>query len=428
MLISRDIIRKDMVYCKHETDEHAFDTINNMTNGFKHMLHDAGAKKGDLVTLAIIYVNLEHISALMACAELGLRVIILDAPATKYSLPYTKLAIHGPAKFCIDDKKGTGLYGGLHQRMIETYSDEIVEVSGLSMYDGLSDFSPGYEVNEDDPFIVSSTSGSTKQSRKIEFSHKECYEISKRAIDIFKFKSDSRVVHTRNLHHASALFTHTLPALMESKFHYCRPIPDKLAFESHSSNGLNQMAVENKFTHMMMANEDSLNWFFEHTRRPFKKPLILNMSGFTLEKKYTNWAKKYNVEFLSHYGSIDTAIPLLVNHVTSKTDPSEIGDGYLGKAPDNYYSISLNNGEPRVMCPLWSEPRKMDDVLRYDSDTGKFYHVGRSANEQIEWYLNEAKRLNVNMDKFFQDTKINMEQLRGHIHEIKKGYNTKKSA
>jgi acyl-coenzyme A synthetase/AMP-(fatty) acid ligase len=417
MLISRNIIRKDIVY---KDDENAFDNISKLTVQFKNMLFDAGATKGDLVTLGIIYVSEQHISALMACAELGLRVILLDAPATKQSLKYTKLAIHGPADFCIDDDKGTRLYGGLHQKMIETYSKKVLKCQALEMYEDAEDFSPGYDITEDDPFIVSSTSGSTRQSRMVEFSHKECYEISKRAIDIFRFTSDSKVLHTRNLHHASALFTHLFPALMTCKTHYYRPIPDKLSFEVNDSTGLNALIFRDGYTHLMVSNEDMLKWFFENTRRTFKQRLLINMSGFTLDRKYTNWAKKYNVEFISHYGSIDTAIPLLVNRVTPQTKPDEIGDGYLGKAPDKYYSITLNSGEPRIMCPLWSEPRKMDDVLRYDNDTGKFYHVGRTANEQIEWYLNEAKRLNVNMDKFFQDTKINMEQLRGHIHEIKK--------
>jgi acyl-CoA synthetase (AMP-forming)/AMP-acid ligase II len=414
MLITRDIIRKDIVYKK---DEDAFNTISNMTNSFKHMLNDAGAKKGDLVTLGIIYVNTMHVSALMACAELGLRVILLDAPATQESLPYTKLAIHGPADFCIDDEKSTNIYRGLHQKMIETYSKNIIKVSSMIMYEDCDDFKPDYDVSEDDPFIVSSTSGSTRQSRKVEFSHKEVYQISKRAIDIFKFKPDSKVLQTRNLHHASALFTHLFPALMTCKYHYNRAIPDKLAFEADDSSGLNALIQRDKYTHIMVSNEDMLNWLFANARRRYRETLIINMSGFALDNKFIHHCKKYNVEFLSHYGSIDTAIPLLVNHVTKDTKSLE--NGYLGKTPDNYYHITLNKGQPIIDCELWDEPRKMDDILRFED--GKFFI--KSRKETSGRYLMELLRdcpEEINLDLFFQDTKLNMEQLRGHIHEIKK--------
>lgn len=414
MLITRNIIRKDIVFRK---DENAFQTISNRTNLFKHQLMHYGARKGDLVALSIIYVNIDHVAALMACAELGLRVIILDAPATKQSIKYTKLAIHGPADFCIDDEKSSGIYDGLHNRMIRENCRKILRTKELIMYEGLGDVNPWY-VEEDDPFIVSSTSGSTKQSRKVEFSHKEVYEISRRAIRIFKFNKDSRVVHTRNLHHASALFTSLFPALMASKIHWYRPIPDRAEFESHPSDGITRFIKSRGYTHVMMANEASLQWFFDSCKEPFTRPVIINMSGFTLDNRYIEYCKKYNVEFISHYGSIDTAIPLLVNHVRS--DTAVIPEGFLGKAPDNYYNITLNNGQPIVDCDLWDKPRKMDDVLRFDEETQSFYHAGRKENEQYEFYLNEAKRLEVDISLFFQDTKINMEQLRGHIHEIKK--------
>lgn len=401
-------------------DDKAFEIITQMTNSFKHMLLDANAEKGDLIAIGIINVDMIHISALMACAELGLRVIILDAPATRESLPYTKLAIHGPADFYIDDGKSSNIYNGLHSRMLDLYGGRRIHTQYLNMYLDAEDILPGWDVHEDDPFVVSSTSGSTKRSRKIEFSHKETYEISKRAIDIFQWDVESGAFHSRNLHHASALFTHLLPSLMTCKYHFDRAIPDKLSFEVLNSSGVNEVLHEGKYTHIMIPNEDTLNWLFRNTRKSFRRPVTINMSGFTLDEKYQHWAKKYNVNFISHYGSIDTAIPLLVNYVDRDTDRKDIGNGYLGKAPDNYYSITLNNGQPIVMCRLWSEPRKMDDVLRFEPETQKFYHVGRAENESWRYYSNEAERLGINLDLFFQDTKLNMEQLRGHIHEVKK--------
>jgi hypothetical protein len=61
----------------------------------------------------------------------------------------------------------------------------------------------------------------------------------------------------------------------------------------------------------------------------------------------------------------------------------------------------------------------MDDILRFED--GKFFI--KSRKETSGRYLMELLRdcpEEINLDLFFQDTKLNMEQLRGHIHEIKK--------
>ena len=71
-----------------------------------------------------------------------------------------------------------------------------------------------WKVNPEDTLLVSSTSGTTRPSRPVLFSHKEVMGISKRNIPIFKFDKNSRVCHSRNLHHASALLTSLLPSLM----------------------------------------------------------------------------------------------------------------------------------------------------------------------------------------------------------------------
>ena len=84
------------------------------------------------------------------------------------------------------------LYGeGLHGKMIREYSKELIDARELKLKStkGMDYIN---EVSEDDIFIISSTSGSTKPSRKVEFTHKEVYAIAKRNIDIFKLKSDTK--------------------------------------------------------------------------------------------------------------------------------------------------------------------------------------------------------------------------------------------
>ena len=90
-------------------------------NKIKNLLLETGARKGDIVTINIMVVNIRHVAAIFACAELGLPLIILNSPATKESLPFTKLALHGPSAWHIyDSENPTNLvYDGLHDEFMK---------------------------------------------------------------------------------------------------------------------------------------------------------------------------------------------------------------------------------------------------------------------------------------------------------------------
>ena len=372
-------------------------------NKVKNLLRDAGAVKGDLVTISILVVNDLHIASIFACAEMGLRIIILDSPATLESLPYTKLALHGPSKFYIYDSVGddtTFVYNGLHDEMLRRYGGIPIDAS--------QDASNEYfevEVYPHDPFLMSSTSGTTKPSRPVLFSHKEVYSISKRAIDIFKFDDNSRVCHTRNLHHASAMLTSLFPSLMSTKQHSYWPIGHDLSVDGRALLiGYRHMHRLN-LTHMMIPNKATLLDFLESIDKPFDNTLNINMCGFSLDQSFVELAERYNVEFHSHYGSIDTAIPLLVNFVNKD---SVVKENSLGVLPDDFYKTTLENGRMKVEHEWWDEPRYMDDELEMIDGQYIIYPKQRSDLELPKGF---------DITPFFQDTKINYEQLRGHLND-----------
>jgi len=369
----------------------------------KNCLRDAGAKKGDLVTISILIVNELHIASIFACAEMGLKVIILDSPATRESLPYTKLALHGPSQFYIHDslEDTRDIYGGLHDEMIDRYGGKAVDVR----QDGSEEYFY-VDVSPDDPFLLSSTSGTTKPSRPILFSHKEVYEISKRNVDVFGFENDSVVCHSRNLHHASALLTSLLPALMKCERHLYIPIGHDLSGEDHLLlQGYNYIQNMNT-THIMIPNKVTLIDFLETLNEPFKRTLNINMCGFTLNRIFVKLAKEYNVCFQSHYGSIDTAIPLLINRVDKD---SVVVPNSLGVLCDDFYKTTLENGRMKVEHPFWDAPRYMDDHIEMVEDQ---YVLMSSRTVDID--IPEG----FDLTPFSQDTKINYEQLRGHLHTI----------
>ena len=399
-MINRDIINEFIDYDNHDRVK-----IDSLINRWKQLLHKRGAAQGDLVAIAILNVNVWHVSALFACAEMGLRVLLLDAPAHKDSLPYTKIARFGPARFCIDDGSGRTLYDGLHQKMITEYSDEILTPKDASDQPNQN---IDTDVSPDTPFLVSSTSGTTKFSRKIEFTQQEVYEMSERNIDIFRFKKESTVLHTKNMHHASAMITDLIPSLMVSDRHYSMTLADRNDWHPRNVMEINRFIVKHRVTHMIVPNRDVLKWLLSMNVR-YLYTVNMNMSGFTMGREFVEMAEKHNIRFIQHYGSIDTAIPLMVRYVTSET--KEQRDNCLGQIPDYEYIVDVNrfDGRLTVMKPGWIEPKVMGDHVEFDDKTCRYYHVGRTEESDLE--IPE----DLDLTPFYQDTKINMDQLRGFL-------------
>ena len=413
-LINRHILN-DNINFDSKTKEELIHEIKKWKMLFRE---NYNVRKGEVVAISILDVTHYHLSCLLACAELGLKVFIIDAPATKESLPYTKLALHGPADYCVHHEfMGDDLYEGLHGQMIREYSKELIDTREL-VFKEPKDFEMPDNVSEDDIFMISSTSGSTKPSRKIEFTHKEVYEMSKRNIDIFKFKPETKVLHTKNMHHASAMICTLLPSIMVSEYHRSFTLPQNLDWIS-DVNILKQMISNEQYRinpkggyHMTVPNQQILEFLLTSVFPSFKNKTVISMCGFTLPEEYIDIAKKYNLEFISHYGSIDTGIPLLVNYLDENT---EYRSDCLGVSPDDFYDIQVSSTtNASVGCQLWSEDRILDDILYIEDNL--YFLKGRVENPNTVFDIPD----DLDLDKFYQDTKLNMEQLRGHLKEIKK--------
>ena len=411
-LINRHILN-DNINFDSKTKEELIHEIKKWKMLFRE---NYNVRKGEVVAISILDVTHYRLSCLLACAELGLKVFIIDAPATKESLPYTKLALHGPADYCVHHEfMGDELYDGLHGQMIRDYSKELIDTREL-VFKEPKDFEMPDDISEDDIFMISSTSGSTKPSRKIEFTHKEVYEMSRRNIDIFKFKPETKVLHTKNMHHASAMICTLLPSIMVSEYHRSFTLPQNLDWIS-DVNILKQMISNEQYRinskggyHMTVPNQMIFEFLLKSVFPSFKNKTIISMCGFTLPEEYIDIAKTFNLEFISHYGSIDTGIPLLVNYLDENT---EYRSDCLGVPPDDFYDIQVSpSTNASVGCQLWSEDRILDDILYVEDNL--YFLKGRVENANTVFDIPD----DLDLDKFYQDTKLNMEQLRGHLKEI----------
>jgi hypothetical protein len=427
-MITRDLLNKNIEY-----DGVGYDDICSLVNRWKSILvNKYGAKRGQILTNAVIKLNLNHIAINIAAGELGMRLLIMDKPVDETTIHMTKMALFGPSDITIDCEQ---IRWHPHDKMVNDYSKIVIGEEEIDLWE---DATPvPFLTKPDDVYLIASTSGSTKVSRPVYFTHKEAYEISKRNISVFKFDADSRPLHFRNLHHASSLFTYMLPSLMICDVHKSAYIFNTWQEPQSISE---EFLIPYNITHIMCANLwDVSSVFRSLSSNPTTNKLFINISGFAVTKPVAEYAKKYNIEFISHYGSIDTGIPLIVNYVDRDYD-FEVGK--LGVVVDDFYHLEPDNGITRVSCNLWDSPRILQDNL--DLRDGMWYYGGRKDKDPIETYiesvtpeytlvfddglrylaiwddtpLNKFDELGINMikaldkKKFTVETKVNVDQLR----------------
>ena len=130
-ILSRDIIAPDIAWMfgNNIFDEAWFD---RNINRIKHLMLDRGVQKGDTIVISILGVDPSHVASLIACAELGCKLFLLDTPATKESLPYTKIALHGGADWYIEAEQSThNAYGGLHGKLLKEYCGLSIDIQPM---------------------------------------------------------------------------------------------------------------------------------------------------------------------------------------------------------------------------------------------------------------------------------------------------------
>ena len=431
-------------------DDIGFDKTQfiSLVNRWKYLFRvKYGCKRGDIAAIAVMGMTCNHVAIIFALAELGATAIILDVPVSTKTMHKTKAALYAPLAFAIEDAGLRDLFGTIHHEMLKKYCNVIIDEKEIdSVTEELTE-----RFNEpSDILITSSTSGSTGTPKKILFTQEEVYKISKRNIDVFKFDENSRVAHTKNMHHASSLLTHSLPALMVSDNHWAGPMinmPKDLTPEillGLRRNKINRILLQNSFVIENFINSAKA------TGGKFEKTFLINVSGYVVPEIYVETCKELNVEFISHFGQINGAIPLLINHVT--VDSPWI-KGNLGVLPDDFYKVRDIQGHLSVACELWPEERLVDDKLEAimfngcdiymhkgtktemtsyelilqksttdyalftDPMTSKFVVVFWEQDQQLPPELLPLTHSVHHLDKmtFTTETKVNMEQLGAYI-------------
>lgn len=370
MIIDRQVINPNISYSGMNRDE-LFSLINRWKN---LLVTKYGAAKGQTLALAIIEVNANHVALIFAAAELGMKLLVITKPLVKETIHVTKMALFGPVDITVAQEF---MDGDPHEDMVIKYSKKLCREEEVDSFTDDRDI-PCEIVSPDDHLIFASTSGTTGTSKPVMFSHKEVYEISKRNIDVFGFKSDSVVVHTVSFHHASGILTFIMPSLMAVDKHFYGGIawqPVVMRTTYRPDEFVSRFIVQEKADMMLVTMPKAVTWLAEHIekyRDQINHKIKFNTSGVTLTEEFYEYAKTLPIELQSHYGSTETGIPLLVNHVTEE---SEYEQNYLGRQVDDFYRL---DGD-LVFCDLWDEPKSVPDKLRFEN--GRYYFEERFQDD-----------------------------------------------
>jgi len=221
-MINRNIINPDVNYQGHNRKE-----IFSLIDRWKKLLLQHDTKKGDVIALAIMSVNLNHVAAIFACAELGLKLFLFSRPISSETLHATKMGQFGPMDFTIVEEYMWD--EDYNRQMFERYGGKIIwqnEIDDIPECEEVL----GEEVGPDDVFLFASTSGTTGSSSPVYVTHKDFYETALRSAKVFNIQKESVLIHNMNMHHASAMMTYLIPGLMVADTHYYGQISDRTDF------------------------------------------------------------------------------------------------------------------------------------------------------------------------------------------------------
>lgn len=380
-MINRHIINPNINYSGLNRDR-----LFLLINKWKSLLLKKGASKGDVVALAIMSVNPNHVAAVFACAELGLRLFLFSRPISRETLHATKMGTFGPMDYTIVEEYMWN--EDYNREMFERYGGEIIWQSEVE--DCSDEESMSADVKPSDTFLFASTSGSTGTSKAVYVSHEDFHRTAVRSASVFNIQRDSRLVHNMNMHHASAMMTYLIPGLMFADTHFYGQVTDRDVFGdeiTYSPEEFVQFLLREKITHTMCGFPIMINLFaklIKQYKEQWSNKIIMNISGFTVPERFYQHAKETPFVFYSHYGAVDVnyGSPLLLNVVDEN---SEYEPNLLGTQPDDFFEVNFDDAGVFVTSELWEGGKRMSD--RLDKVGDMYYHIGRSewSGEYLKW-------------------------------------------
>ena len=385
-LITRDFIHPGFTLFNNDLS-FSKDKLINMIRYWKILLWEKyNIRRGSKIGIACLEVDAYHCSLIFACSELGCQIVLLDHPISKETIHKTKAALFAPIDLGIVDSLLVN--DQLHQKMLETYCNQIMHVSEFDTYkivdhDTYSAIADHIFCRVDDPLILASTSGTTSDSKPVLYNQEYTTQLAIRNSNIFNHKTNSNVIHTRNMHHASSLLLHFFPSVYACSTHWSKYV--NFNDVDHLTEFVS-LLVNKEINLCLLCNHYDLNLLISNLQKnniKFKHRIDFNISGFVLTSDLLAQIKNHNMTIVSTFGSVDTGVPVFINQIDKNSTVKFLSNGCIGYFPsDGFYKLTVINELVQIECPkFWKEPRFLSDRIKKHNDL--YYHLQRDNIIQL---------------------------------------------
>jgi acyl-CoA synthetase (AMP-forming)/AMP-acid ligase II len=338
-------------------------------------------RPGMKIGIAMQDVDPYHVSLIFAASELALELVQLDHPVNKFTIDKTKAALFAPIDIGIVDHALQ--QDELHQTMMQRYCRCLIDSSDFDQYT-IKDHALYSSVantifcKQNSVLLWASTSGTTSESKPVPYTQKYIANLSIRNSIIFNHTTDSKVMHTRNMHHASSLLIHFLPTIFACSEHWSKYVDYN---HNDQMSEFVDLLFAYKINFCMLFNIYHITNLFNALKKKklkFDHDIDFNISGFLLEKSLLAYVKEHNLSIVSTFGSIDTGVPVFVNCLRPDTDESSMTPGLIGYFPkDNFYKLKLVNNQVELACDHWAESKILNDKI--EERDGLYFYLQRDS-------------------------------------------------
>lgn len=349
-------------------------------------------KAGDKIGLGFVLTDIYYFGAIIAAAELGLKLIVLDVSSTKSATSdyFFPLDLFVSGHMLPPDK---------HQH----YSTSSLQTEFWHVCDQYYTESSGWQdcpirtsIDQDLVLLSCTSSGTTGRPKKVEHSHKFLFNVSDRNCRLLKFQGN--VMHVRNLHHGSSITTYFLPALMSDQCtgHYVFNLESELQIAE-----LVQYCANHNINHIQLPYINFAEQFLKQT--VLQNIKFNDLTIYVLSYIDPDWQALIQqcgqIKIVSMFGCNETSGPLFIS--TLQSDQTDFNHKNF-VAPDDFYQFDFNQqGQLVVSIRDYNTSVVMQDSFSRNNNV--FTHHGRNDFVRINdvevdlfWMLELAKNKQVN--------------------------------
>lgn len=363
-MITRDIINPNISfidYTNDSTHSYSYTHLNRLIDAYKNLLISKGAKKGNSIVIGT-QANTSQIALVLACAELGLTIVIIanPLPTNQTSKEYVpglinlKLKLMLPIDYFILDNRNQ--------------TDKFKIFKDICRFTVIIDEEPlDYTTNDivladkDTVLLKCTSSGTTGTPKVITHTHGFLSKLIER--NSKQFYGSMGMIS--NLAHGSSPAVYFLPGMMSENTTQYVNLPNLPLVEIAEILRKHNLSLD----HLLVPYSMFVDQLFESNES--LPGCVIHTLGM-IRKSWVNAVKQNRAkDIISIFGTNETSGPFLINQATDVDF-----DENTYKVTDDFYDLRLIDNCLQVEMREYGNVIQTHDKFLRRED--KFVHIGRS--------------------------------------------------